>query len=36
MKYKKLKDKLVLKGINSFEKNILDKIHSQHRNILSD
>jgi len=36
MKYKKLKDKLVLKLINSFEKSILDEIHTQHKNILSD
>ena len=36
MKYKKLKDKLVLKWINFFEKSILDEIHNHHKNILSD
>lgn len=36
MKYKKIKDKLILKWINSFEKSILDEIHTQHKNILSD
>jgi transposase len=36
MKYKKLKDKLIFKWINSFEKKILDEIHIQHKNILLD
>jgi hypothetical protein len=36
MKYKKLKDELISKGINSFEKNISDEIHIQHKNILSE
>jgi transposase len=35
MKYKKLKDKLVLKWITSFEKSILNEIHTEHQNILS-
>ncbi len=35
MKYKKLKDKLVLKWITSFEKNILNEVHIQHNEILS-
>ena len=35
MKHKKIKDKLVLTWINSFEKNILDEIHTEHQNILS-
>ena len=34
MEYKKLKDKLIIKWINSFEKSILDEIHIQHKNIL--
>jgi len=35
MKYKKLKDKLILKWIYSFEKEVLDNIHIEHKNILS-
>ncbi len=35
MKYKKIKDSLMLKWIASFEKSILEEIHIQHQNILS-
>ena len=35
MKYKKQKDRLISKWITSFEKNILDEIHTKHQNILS-
>ena len=34
IKYKKLRDELILKGILSFEKSILDEIHTEHKNIL--
>ena len=34
MEYKKQKDKLISKWINSFEKNILDEIHIKHKSIL--
>ncbi len=36
MKYKKLKDRLVLKWIISFEENILNEIHIKHKEILSE
>jgi len=36
MKYKRLKDKLILKWIKSFEKSIIDEIHKKHKNILSE
>lgn len=35
MKYKKLKDELILKWMISFEKGILEDIHIQHNEILS-
>ena len=35
IKYKKLKDKLILKWILSFEKDILNEIHTEHKDILS-
>ncbi len=35
MKYKKIKDKLILKWIHTFEKEVLENIHIEHKDILS-